>query len=340
MGTVVRTFVRLAVVCFAALAASQRAAAQPTTDRGASVVTWPKVVADASHDTVLQLVNLSDNRVNAYCSYVDGTSGTWEALDFTLALGQRPVHWSAAQGRTTQPGEDPIEIPAVPAAFRGELLCVQVDATGAPFSGNELAGQSIVTDLTTGDVESYTAIGLRGSGLNDGDDTLCIGGQPSDTCLLGAEYDACPAEWILSFPADGAEDAQLGAGSSLTTRLTIIPCTQDLNGGTGSSVAIHVVVVNAFGSRFTAEMSATCWADLALGNVAGQVFTRAVLGTDYADARLQPAAGSGGFIVVAQTTRTTGGAAPIASAVGINVQHRFMNPGEDTIVLPAGRGAP
>ena len=331
---------RWAVFCLALLLGTQRLAAQPTTDRGASIVFWPKVVADSGRDTVLQLANLSDNLVSVYCSYVDGSAGSWEALDFAVDLGARPIRWSAAQGRTAMVGEEPINIPAVPASFRGELLCVQVDATGAPFTGNELVGQSIVTDLVTGDVVSYAAIGLRGSGLNDGDDTLCIGGQPSDVCLVGAEYSGCPAEWILNFPTDGAIDAQLGAGSRLSTRMTIVPCTQDLNEGTPETIDIHVVVTNELGSRFTGEVSVTCWADLAFADIAGQVFTRAVLGTDYAEARLQPAAGSAGFMVVAETIRTTAGAPAVSSRAGVDVHHRFITAASDLIVLPSGRVTP
>jgi hypothetical protein len=158
--------------------------------------------------------------------------------------------------------------------------------------------------------------------------------------LVGAEYDGCPGEWILSFPADGAQDAQLGAGSRLSTRMTVVPCTQDLSAGTPETVDIHVIVVNELGSRFTGEVTVTCWADLSFADIAGQVFTRAVLGTDFAEARLQPASGSGGFMVAAQTTRTTGGATPISSAVGVDVHHRFVTAESDIIILPPGRVTP
>src|SRR5215468_7308277 len=136
---------RFAAICLTTLVAGAvaptGAAAQATTDRGASILIFPKVVADSSGDTVLQLANLSDNNIDAFCAYADGGAGSWRSLTFNLALGPRhPVHWQASAGRVSGLGEPPLDIPAAPAGFRGELLCVQVDGTGAPFSGNELAG--------------------------------------------------------------------------------------------------------------------------------------------------------------------------------------------------------
>ena len=138
-------WLRLATVGLAALIAAAlapvRAPAQVTTERGASILVFPKVLADVSGDTVVQLANLSDNSIDTYCAYVDGRSGSWQSFGFSIALGSHhPVHWSASTGRMAGPGEDPLDIPAAPSGFRGELLCVQVDGTGAPFSGNELAG--------------------------------------------------------------------------------------------------------------------------------------------------------------------------------------------------------
>jgi hypothetical protein len=335
------TPLRLAAIPLFVLVAATlgpRAPAQVTTDRGASILVFPKVAADSSGDTVLQLANLSDNDIEAYCAYVDSSSGSWQTLGFSIAVGpQRPLHWTAASGRMAGAGENSLDIPAAPAAFRGELLCVQVDGSGAALSGNDLAGQATLIDLASGDVAAYTAAGLRGSGLNDGDDFLCIGGQPSDNCIVGAEYDPCPGEWILSLPADGTEDAQLGAGSGLSTRLAVAPCSQNLRDATPTTIEIQISVFNELAERFTGRASVTCWADLSLAEVGGQIFTRGMLGTDYAEARLQPDTGSGGFMLVAQTTRTTGGAAPVASSVALVPHHTGSADASDAIVLPTSR---
>jgi hypothetical protein len=339
---VIRDPIRAAVICVAALLVAPSVGAQVTTDRGASILIFPKVIADASADTTLQVVNLSDNNINVQCAYVDGTSGSWQSTGFTLTLeSQRPVHWTAARGRTAGPGEPPLDVPAAPASFRGELLCVQVDGTGAPFGGNELAGQATVSQLARGDVGAYTAFGLRGSGLNDGDDILCIGDAPSDNCFLGVgEYGGCPDEWILSVPAEGTSETQLSPGSRLSSRMTVVPCSQNLRDGTPSSVAIEIAVFNELGQQFTGGVSVSCWADLSLADVGGQIFDRDMLGTDYAEARLRPADGSGGFLLIAETTRATGDASVVASTASVNPQHRGISVASDVIVLPPASPVP
>ena len=111
----------LAVLSIAVAAAADRTMAQVTTDSGASIIVFPKVVADSSADTIIQLVTLSDNSVDARCAYVDGRSTSWQASDFPVALGpRRPVQWTAARGVMTGTGPDAIDIPAAPAGFRGE----------------------------------------------------------------------------------------------------------------------------------------------------------------------------------------------------------------------------
>lgn len=339
-GSVLRDSIRFAAICVAVLVAGicavRRAPAQVTTEYGASILVFPEVIADASGDTVIQLANLSGNSIDASCTYVSGAPATWQSLGFSLTLGpNRPVHWTAARGSAAA---DAIDVPAAPAAFRGELLCVQVGVDGAPLSGDALAGQATLVELASGNVAAYAAAGLRGAAyFNDGDSVLCIGGQESENCLIGAEYDACPAEWILSVPADGTADAQLGAGSQLSTRLAVAPCSQNLRDGTPGTVDIQVTVFNELAQRFIGSTSVACWADLSLADVGGQIFTRGMLGTDFAEARFQPADGSGGFMLVAQTTRSTGGTSPITSVAAVNLHHQGSADASDLIVLPLGR---
>jgi hypothetical protein len=331
---VLRNFLVFVVVSVAVATATERAMAQVTTESGASILVFPKVVADGSADTILQLVNLSDNRIDALCAYVDGRSASWQAAEFPLALGpRRPLHWTAARGSMTGTGEDAVDIPAAPTAFRGELLCVQVDGTGAPFSGNELGGQATLADLATGDVSAYRAAGLRGSGLNDGDGFLCIGGEPSDNCLIGAEYDSCPGEWIVNFPAEGAGESQIAPGTRIASRLTVVPCSQNLRDNEASTVEIEVTVFNELAQRFSSTASATCWADLSLADIANQIFTRAMLGTDFGEARLSASDGAG-FMLLAETTTSTGDALVVEGSAAGNPHHRGNSAASDLIVLP------
>lgn len=314
----------------AVLAAGARA--QVTADRGASILVLARIVADASADTIVQLTNVSDSAAAARCAYVASAAGTWTATAFAVPLeANRTSQWAVASGRG--------DVPPAPAGFRGELLCVQVDASGAPFSGNALAGQASVHALEGGDVVAYSAAGLRGSGLNDGDDVLCIGGEPSDNCFIGAEYDPCPAEWILSVPAEVAADAQLGDGSLLSSRLTIVPCSQNVRDGEPAAVDIDIAVFNELGQRFSAAAAVECWAEVRLSEVSTPAFTRGMLGTDYAEARLTPASGSGGFVVVGETTRSAGAAGPSSSAAFVP-QQRGAATASDLIIFPMGGATP
>jgi hypothetical protein len=317
---------------FAALAG-----AQVTADRGVSILVFPKVIADESGDTAIELANVSEAPANAVCAYVAGGSDGWQAVSFGIALGaRRPQHWTVARGRTATPGEPPLEVPAAPIGFRGALLCIEVDQTGAPLSGNALAGQATLLDLATGDVRGYGGVGLQGSGLNDGDPFLCIGGEPSNTCFLGAEYDACPGEWIVSVPADGAADAPLGADVRYAGRLTVLPCSQDLRGGTPATVELDITVIDQLGQQFSGNATATCWGELALAEVGAGIFDRATLGSDWAEARIRPADGSGGFLLVAETTRGAAGAAPVAVTTMVVPHSRGAATEPDLIVMPAG----
>jgi len=321
----------LTALCVSALV--RPVPAEVTTDRGASILIFPRVVADGSTDTVIQLANRSDNRIAAFCAYVNGAAASWQSLGFTVDLyPQRPLYWTVARGRSETLGEESVDVPAAPAEFRGELLCVQVDASGAPFGGNELSGQATLTELSTGDSSAYAAAGLQGSGFNDGDRFLCIGDETTDTCFIG-EYDPCPAEWVLNVPADGATDAQLGAGSQVSSRLAVVPCSQNLRDAEPGAVDIDLAVFNELAQRFTGQASVSCWADLSLADVGGQIFTRGMLGTDHAEARLTPAGEAGGFIVSLQTTRT-GAASAVASSSAITPHRRGPAAVSDLIVLP------
>ena len=249
--------------------------------------------------------------------------GSWQAADFPVALGpRRPVHWTAARGVHGRRGPRAIDIPAAPAGFRGELLCVQVDGTGAPFSGNELAGQATLADLATGDVSAYRAAGLRGSGLNDGDGFLCIGGEPSDNCLIGAEYDSCPGEWIVNFPAEGSGEAQLAPGTRVASRLTVVPCSQNLRDGDASTVDIDVTVFNELGRTLLGHR---------VGNVLGRPVARrrrrADLHPRACSAPTSPRRGcapadGGGFMLLAETTTSSGDASVVAGSAAANPHHR------------------
>lgn len=324
-------FTAAAYTIAAALAGA--AAAQPSSDRGASVLMFPMVASDASTDTVVHLANLGNSRVYARCAYIDGAS--WQAASFLIELSRvQPVHWVASRGREAMGDGNVNAIPAAPSDFRGALLCLQVDGAGAPFSGNRLLGQATLASLSDGDVAGYAAVGLIGMETNDGDPTLCIGGEPSDVCPLGLEYDPCPAEWILSHASEGAVDPQLGPASTLNTRLSLMPCSHNLRDAEPATVDINLTVTNEFEERFSGTASVTCWADLALADIADGLFGRARLGSDAVLTRLAPAGESGGFALVTRTERRASAAGPVLSRTAVNGHHHGVAAVPDLIILP------
>lgn len=217
-----------------------------TTEQSASILVFPKVIADGTRDTIIQITNTSNVMRHAHCFYVNAPSCT--EIDFDIWLTkQQPTHWVVSRGRQTYPldldcrghacdpatsggpratsdiapaiavadccdaGFDPGRVPPVAPDFTGELKCVEVDSGGGPISGNSLKGEATLEDVASGDVSKYNAIGIKGNNNNNGDGTLCLGGSAApgdpDACPLGAEYDACPFSWYLDHAAVGASDS-------------------------------------------------------------------------------------------------------------------------------------
>lgn len=327
-----RALLAFLACCVVGLTAT--AGAQTTGERGTSLLIFPKVVANGTGDTVLQVATLLESRVDVFCTYVDGAR--WEATSFSVSLvAEQPLHWTASSGRVAAGADDPNDIPAAPADFDGELICVEVDGSGAPATGNRLVGRATVTSLPSGDVFAYAAAGVPSSGFNDGDDTLCLGGDVSDLCLFGAEYNGCPAGWWVAHPSDGAPDEQLGAGATQGTRLVIVPCSQNIRDGERAAVTVQLQVTNEFEQRFAATTTVDCWADFDPAAISN-VFRAEVLGSAAATTHLAPATGSGGFVVLAERERRAAGGAVVARDALVPQQDGVLETG-DAVTLPMVR---
>ena len=320
-----RTSVGLAWLAIAARAAT----AQVTTSTAASVLVFPKVIVDATWDTSIQISNTANRPARAICHYVDGVPANpdlppgpnnpaqWVQIDFTIGLGrQQPTHWVASRGRTTDPtddvcddpsqgcdgtGSDPGRIPELPAGFRGELICYEVDASGAPWSGDAFTAQATLTHLATGEVVKYPAIGLPGLPANDADDRLCLGGAARAGCSLGAEYGACPSEWTLAQPS--SFDDRPVDGDAQRTRFAIAPCAHDFDSQAPAHLTLSLLVTTELEEQFSTAVAVDCWADLALTDI-GPIFDRDTVGADWIATRIR-AIGSNpsGFVVVQENER-------------------------------------
>lgn len=229
-----------------------------TTERGASILAFPKVLADGSAvDTIIQITNISNNMVHAHCFYVNAAPDAfgnplWQITDFTIWLTkQQPTHWRVGTGRFVNPtdnnqcimgsqyypsvdctdaGIDPGAVPPVPPGFTGELKCVEIDVAGNPIGGNHLKGEATIIVNDDYDVSKYNAIGIQGTDLagETGNELLLNQPLDADDAEPVGQYNACPNVLLLNHLADGVTDPVLYAeGLGGTCSGNNAPCYTD-----------------------------------------------------------------------------------------------------------------
>jgi hypothetical protein len=343
---------RPVLIAVAAALIATAARAQVSTENPASVLVFPKIIADGTRDTFVQVSNAGNTQTNVSCYYVNGqllnpglppgpfNQPLWQVTRFDLTLTQQqPTNWVASQGRpidSTDPrctqfpanfdcygaGTDPGLVPSLAAGFTGELVCVEVDAQGSPISGNHLFGEATIQDLSSGDFSKYSAIGIEGLETNDGDGNL----------VLGQEYGACPQDWLLDHRAEGTEVPSIGAGSSFRTDIALVPCGQDFADQLPSTVAVQFQLTNEFESLFSVTTSVDCWKNASLDEISGGVFS--AIGTLTAQTLIRPSAASGSFLLVAEELRSTGGASPVIAAAAANAYAEGARSSPEVIRVP------
>lgn len=307
------------------------ALADVTTEKGASILIFPKVEVAASRDTIIHIVNTGNAMVHAHCNYVDASlvsviDGSpcgvpsltcvplWQETDFDIWLTkQQPTQWSVRNGRRVDPldgfgkpgsGFDPgLVIPID--SFSGELRCVETDDSGAPVAGNHLIGVATLKDGNQ-DVAKYNAVGILG------DPNVA----PSNPLLLdGNTYDACPEKLILNAHAAGTSDLLVPA-AAVTTELTLVPCSVDYENQRPTSTTVQFLVYNEFEERFSASTTVTCFLSTQLTSIDSpldptrSVFSKNVLGTDALMAEITPVVNNGAVVGLAER-RVNGGARSI-----------------------------
>jgi len=274
-------------------------------------------------------------------------------------------------GAGLDPGHVPPQGEAFPGQiFTGELKCIEVDETGAPVSGNHLKGEATLVTLDVCnpftdacevfgnsctsntdcggpiDVAKYNAIGIPGNENNNGDNVLCLGGQVSETCPNGAEYDACPQTWIANVFSEGAPDPVDVAfdeadpdDSFVNTAFTIVPCTQDFESQTPETVQINVLAWNEFEQQFSTGFPVTCWRELFLDEIDPVTFLFSTMGTSFVQARLRPSAQTAsGFLMIGEEFHTVDADSDgYTSVAAVNYHVEGERPG-DLITIPFGQG--
>lgn len=365
------------------------ARADVTTESGASILVFPFVEATSDFDTVIQITNTGNSMLHAHCFYVDASlhstlSGapcevpsatclpSWQETDFLIWLTkQQPTHWLASKGRDIDPsdgfqsdgsGFDPGHVPPLN-NFVGELKCIEVSESDEPITGNHLKGEATLEVIQTfspgplinqpggqkGDVTKYNAIGILGN-----PDV-----QPTNPLLLDDQvYNACPSKLILNHFATGAKDpvaAQLTGDtkpvtdSSVTTFLTLVPCSEDFENQRPKSVTIQFVIYNELEQRFSASTTVTCFLNVELteidspGAPTRSAFSVNLLGTDVAHTEITPVVNldgtTGGLIGVATrvvSVSDTTGTVQAGASYNIHTEGSLVPEGSppDQIVLP------
>lgn len=294
----------------------------------------------------------------------------WVEIDFDIVLTkQQPTHWVASTGRlynlldaqcrannpcdpgtianpnTGQPtagccdaGYDPGRVPPVQPGFTGDLKCVEVDSSGFPVPGNALKGEATVETISSGDVSKYNAVGLKGFDTNNMDEVLCLGGSVTNECPTGAEYDACPHTWLLDHAAVGAADLLAEANSlpsSVSTTLTVIPCTQNFETQNPQEVTLNFDIWNEYEQRLSAQTKFQCWGNFALNEI-NTAFSEAALGGSLAQTRMRSAnATSQGVLAILEETHTING---VNTSAAQNAHTTFLDQtNADIITIPAGQ---
>ncbi|GIW43892.1 MAG: hypothetical protein KatS3mg077_1174 [Candidatus Binatia bacterium] len=338
----------------------------------AAILVFPKIVVDGSRgiDTFVQISNVADQPVNVRCFYVNAngrcssapfqvcnpygentcsTGGVcvpgWQETDFAFRLtSKQPIFWRVSQGLPDLPlanrpgpkGEfNTGSIPPSPDdPMIGELKCVQVGDDELPVDMNSLIGEAGIVERN--DTRIYNAYGIQAiEGANNRDNTL----------VLGQEYNGCPNLLLVNHFFDGVSLAGvLPGGGTVTTDLTLVPCSQDFNFQAPRSVVAQYLVFNEFEQRFSTSRSVTCFQEIALSDIdtrpgAGDdvfsIFNAAVQGTFTGQTIIRgvqtsdPVRGTG-LLAITEEFRGGGSDANVVHQRGVRTQ-------ADVILLPAAQ---
>jgi hypothetical protein len=241
--------------------------------------------------------------------------------------------------------------------FVGELKCVQVDDSGAPLAGNALKGEAILVREEDGDISEYNAIGILGI-ENTGDNVLVLGGGQcagsgqvcggdedcGDQGPCVPEYNACPETWIVNHQAENAPNVVLGDGSTVSTELTIVPCTQNFESQIPTSVTLQFQTWNEFESVFSVSTTVTCWANFNFGELGSPALTiegQQVLdpqGTMFMQSRIRSAGGTPFGVLMVGEELHDDGVGSAWAAMNLHIEGERPNP--DLITIPPEQIAP
>lgn len=243
------------------------AQAQVTTEKGSSLLVFPKVIADGTRDTVIQITNTGNSMVHAHCFYVNGAltfpdappgpgnPPLWIETDFDIWLTkQQPTHWVVSEGRLVNAadapctnlnggvydcndaGLDPGRVPPVVEYFTGELKCVEVDMSGAPLPGDHLKGEATTTTFN---------VCNPGSPLDPTDGTCVL--EANSSCTTNTDCEELTD--VAKYNAIGFKGLENNIGSNvlcLGNEDGSTPPTEECPNGAGYSACPQFWIANHF----------------------------------------------------------------------------------------------
>lgn len=223
-----------------------------------------------------------------------------EVTNFDVFLtAQQPTFWRVSTGRfadiTTEPcemnstcscsvdpvsgalicpGFDPgaagglnsIAILGTGEAFNGELRCYQTeDDFETPVSSNSLIGEAVLTTLSSGEQSQYNAITIEANpaaNVDNSDQNLLL----NNTASVDGEYNACPSSLVFTHYGDGADE--LVSGATVSTELTLVPCTVLYSEGEPVTPVLNFYVTDQLEFTVSAEARAfQCHFNRALSDI-------------------------------------------------------------------------
>jgi hypothetical protein len=222
----------------------------PEQKLASAFVVFPYIVANSTHDTRVELFNMTNRDIELQCFYVR-KSDCLEVGFFVGLTAQQPLSWFADEGT-----DNPLTFTAVP-PFNpatsndfGELKCAVASDLPDLNTHNALQGRVIVFERATGETVAYGAIGFQ---------RLSPGAFSSVIDLDGFTYDACPDR--LHFQV---LTRQSGVPAS---EMIIAPCAQDLLTQTPTESTVQLAIVNEFEQVFSSSFRFRCLSSLTFSSL-------------------------------------------------------------------------
>jgi hypothetical protein len=230
----------------------------PAQKLASALLVFPYIINNATHDTRVELMNMSDRDIELQCFYVR-QSDCVEVGFFVRLTARQPLSWLASDGTS-----NPLTFTAVPPFDGvGELKCAVAAERPELSAHNAIQGRVLAFERITGETVGYDAIGFQ---------RLSPGIYTGVIDLDGFTYEQCPDR--LHFIV---LTRQVGGPSS---ELITVPCTEDLLFQTPTETTVQLAIINEFEQVFSSSFRLKC--------ISSQSFSRfgtlgkSTLGTDTA----------------------------------------------------------